>query len=90
MLQGTWLGPYVNIILIDDLNTIVVSIRLIDDLHLTVIVDQLHSSRMQFATNQLSQWSHPNFMDINTKNTNEMLLGPIVKIPPPFSLKLML
>ena len=38
---------------------------------------------MQLAADQVAEWSHLNFMNINTKKTKEMLLGPVLKNPPP-------
>jgi hypothetical protein len=53
MSQRTWLGSYVNTILTDDLSTILVSFKLVDDLILTVIIDQSHTSRAQFAADRV-------------------------------------
>jgi len=38
---------------------------------------------MQHELDELNSWSQTNFMNINTKKTKEMLLGTIVKNPPP-------
>jgi hypothetical protein len=38
---------------------------------------------MQLAMNQLAAWSQLNKMNINTKKTKEMLLGPVLPNPPP-------
>jgi len=38
---------------------------------------------MQSEIDNLHSWSSANFMNINTKKTKEMLLGPIQKIQPP-------
>jgi hypothetical protein len=79
MPQGTWLGPYVFIILNDDLNTIMASFKFVDCATLSEIIDHSHTSRMQFAGDPISQWFHLNFMNINTKKMTEMLLGSILK-----------
>jgi hypothetical protein len=83
MPQGTWFGPYVFLILIDDLNTIMATFKFVDDVTLTEIIEQSNLSQMQLAADQIAGWSHLNFMNINTKKTKEMLLGPVSKNPPP-------
>jgi hypothetical protein len=55
MPQGTLLGPYVFLILIDYLNTIMASFEFVDDVALTEIIKQSHTSHMQFADDQMSQ-----------------------------------
>jgi len=82
MPQGTWFGPYVFIILIDDLNTIMATFKFVDDVTVTEHIDRSNISQMQLAADEIADWSHRNFMNINTKKTKEMLLDPIVKTPP--------
>jgi hypothetical protein len=82
MPQGTWLGAYVFLILINDLNTIMPSLKFIDDVTLTEVIDKSNVSLMQHAADQLAHWSHLNFMNINTRKTKEMLLGPVLQHPP--------
>jgi hypothetical protein len=56
MPQGTWFGPYVFLILIDDLHTIIDTFKFVDDVTLTeVVVKQPADSRMQLAINQLAE-----------------------------------
>lgn len=83
MPQGTWFGPYVFLILINDLNTIMATFKFVDDVTLTELIDQSNISRMQLAADQIADWSHRNFMNINTKKTKEMLFGRITANPPP-------
>ena len=83
MPQGTWFGPNVFLILINDLKTIMDTFKFVDDVTVTEIVSQSNSSRMQSAADQLAEWSYLNFMNINTKKTKEMLFGPILQNPPP-------
>jgi hypothetical protein len=82
MPQGTWLGPYVFLILIDDLRTIMPTVKFVDDVTVTEIINLHSSSQMQTAADQISEWSQRNLMNINVKKTKEMLLGPILKNPP--------
>ena len=83
MPQGTWFGPYVFLILIDDLNTIMATFKFVDDVTLTELIGQSNISRMQLAADQVADWSRRNFMNINTKKTKEMLFGRITENPPP-------
>jgi hypothetical protein len=83
MPQGTWLGPYVFLILINDLNTIMATFKFVDDVTLTEIIDQSNTSQMQLAADQIAKWSHQNLMIVNTKKTKEMLIGRVAENPPP-------
>ena len=83
MPQGTWLGPYVFLIIINDLTTMMATFKFVDDVTLTEIVDQSNTSQMQLAADQIAEWSNNNFMNINNKKTKEMLIGRIAKNPPP-------
>jgi Reverse transcriptase (RNA-dependent DNA polymerase) len=65
MPQGTWLGPYVFLILLNDLNTNMASFKFFDDVTLTEIINQSDISSMQLAADQVAEWSHLNFMNIN-------------------------
>ena len=75
MPQGTWFGPFVFLILIDDLSTIMATFKFVDDVTLTEITDQSNMSQMQLAADQVATWSHHNFMNINTKKTKECYLA---------------
>jgi hypothetical protein len=84
MPQGTWFGPYVFLILIDDLHIIIDTFKFVDDVTLTEVVDkQPADSRMQLAMNQLVEWSQLNKLNINIKKTKEMFMGPVLSNPPP-------
>jgi hypothetical protein len=56
MPQGTFLGPYVFLVLINDLVTSVATFKFVDDVTLTEIVET-HSTQMQSAVNQVIKWS---------------------------------
>ena len=77
MPQGTWFGPYVFLLLIDDLQPMLDTFKFVDDVTMIEIVEQSANSQMQIATDQIAAWSRLNFMNINAKKTKEMLLGPI-------------
>jgi hypothetical protein len=57
--------------------------KFVDDVIVTETIDQSNISRMQSAADRLPEWSYLNFMNINTKKTEEMLFGPILQSPPP-------
>ena len=58
--------------------------KFVDDVTLTeVVVKQPANSRMQLAINQLAEWSQLNKLNSNTKNTKEMLMGPVLSNPQP-------
>jgi hypothetical protein len=82
MPQGTWLGPYVFLILINDLSSMMDIHKFVDDCTLSEIIAKHGTSEMQSAMDSLARWSESNLMNINIKKTKEMLLGSIGKTPP--------
>ena len=80
MPQGTWLGPYVFLSLINDLESLMELHKFVDDCTLSEVVPKLGDSTMQDEIDKLNNWSATNFMNINTKKTKEMLLGSVQKI----------
>jgi hypothetical protein len=60
MPQGTWLGPYVFLIVINDLTTMMATFKFVDDVTLAEIVDQSNTSQMQLAADQIAEWSNNN------------------------------
>jgi hypothetical protein len=83
MPQGSWFGPYVFLMLIDDLQTTLETFKFVDDVTLCEVITDYSSSQMQAAACQLVAWSNTNLMNINTKKTKEMMLGSILSNPPP-------
>lgn len=82
MPQGTWLGPYVFLVLINDLTSTIPLHKFIDDVTATEIIDQGASSHMQSVVDQIKAWSSSNFMIVNQKKTKEMIIGAIQHDPP--------
>jgi hypothetical protein len=58
--------------------------KFVDDVTISEVVDQ-STSHMQLAAQQLAEWSKKNLMNINTKKTKEMMLGPALLNPPPLT-----
>ena len=83
MPQGTWLGPYVFLTLINDLTSAMELHKFVDDCTLSEIISKQETSTMQYEMDSLANWSERNHMNINIKKTKEMLLGSIAKYPPP-------
>jgi hypothetical protein len=71
---GNMAGPYVFLMLIGDLQTMMTAYKFVDDVTISEVVDQ-STSHMQLAAQQLAEWSKKNLMNINTKKTKEMMLG---------------
>jgi len=83
MPQGTWLGPYVFLTLINDLTSMTELHKFVDDCTLSEIISKHEISTMQHEMDSLAKWSESNHMNINIKKTKEMLLGSIANNPPP-------
>jgi hypothetical protein len=79
MPQGTWLGPYVFLSLINDLESLMELHKFIDDCTLSEVLPKFNYSTMQTEIDKLNNWSSLNFMNVNTIKTKEMLLGPVRK-----------
>jgi DNA-binding MltR family transcriptional regulator len=75
MPQGTWFGPYVFIMLIDDLRFSMDTYKFVDDVTLTEVITSHADSQMQHALNQVAAWSQLYFMNINSNKTKEMVFG---------------
>ena len=75
MPQGSWLGPLIFIILIDDLCPSVLTHKYLDDTTLTEIILRDTASEMQHVADAMMDWSEANHMNANVKKTKEMVLG---------------
>ena len=82
MPQGTWLGLYIFLILINDLTATIQLDKFVDDVTLTERLIPDEPSNMQQELSRLQAWSNANLMNVNSKKTKEMLLGPIIKSHP--------
>lgn len=80
--QGSWLGPLVFLILIDNLRPDLLTHKFVDDTTLSEVVGKRQVSQMQSAVDELINWSVANKMNINTRKTKEMVLGPLSRNPP--------
>jgi hypothetical protein len=75
MPQGTWLGLYIFIILINDLILNVPSHKYVDDVTISEVLERDEKSRMPNILKDLIEWSKENLMNINCKKTKEMFIG---------------
>ena len=74
MPQGSWLGPFSFIVLIDGLRPSCPTHKYVDDTTLTEILSRNHSSCMDVYLSELRQWSVANNMLINEHKTKEMII----------------
>jgi len=81
MPQGSYLGPLIFILLINDLRSWLHMHKFIDDTTLSEIIPKGSDSDMQRALDAVLEWSHMNYMNINCKKTKEMVLGSFSKAP---------
>jgi len=77
MPQGTYLGPYVFLTMIDDLKSPLEMHTFFDDCTLSEIIKKSGTSIMQQEIDSVDSWSSLNHMVINVKKTKEMLIGSI-------------
>ena len=83
MAQGTWLGPLTFDILIDGLRLDCLVHKFVDDTTASEILKRNQISNMVNIIKQLVDWSELNKMNINFKKTKEIILGTLIKNPPP-------
>ena len=85
MPQGSWLGPLIFIIYIDDLHPSCTTHKFMDDVTLTEVItkgsDSADNNMFQYISH-LQLWSKNNSMRLNFKKTKEMILGSVQKNPP--------
>ena len=83
MPQGTWLGVYIFLTLINDLKSTFNLHKFVDDCTLSEILPRSAVSSMQPEIDDLNKWSNDNYMNINISKTKEMLIGHIKQAMPP-------
>jgi len=74
MPRGTWLGLYIFLIHINDLQTTLPAFKFIDDVTVIEVMDSITSSQMQTSVDEIVKWSTDNHMNINTSKTKEMII----------------
>jgi len=72
---GSWLGPLIFTILIDDLRPGLLTHKYVDDTTVTETIEKGTVSEMQHAVDTLLEWSELNHININTKKTKKMVIG---------------
>ena len=82
MPQGTWLGLYIFLILINDLQSTIPLHKYVDDVTASEVLRTGQPSTMQSIINDVANWSNSNLMNLNARKTKEMLVGTILKNPP--------
>ena len=69
MSHGSWLGPLIFIIFIDDLRLKWLMHKYLDDTTISEIIMKDNVSEMQLAVDALIEWSGLNRMNINSTKT---------------------
>jgi Reverse transcriptase (RNA-dependent DNA polymerase) len=72
MPQGSYYGPYVFLIMINELTTNVPLIKFVDDVTAVEIISPGACSHMQTVLDQITHWSDANFIEINSKKSKHM------------------
>jgi hypothetical protein len=79
MPQGSFFGPYVFLILMNDLTANVPLIKFFDDVTAVECVTNDAYSQMQTVSDQIADWSYRNFMSVNSRQSKEMVFGSLRK-----------
>ena len=75
MPQGTWLGPYIFLVHINDLQTTHHTFKFIDDVTVLQVIDKFDGSQMQTSVDMIAKWSFDNYMNMNTSKTKDMIIN---------------
>jgi ribonuclease P/MRP protein subunit RPP40 len=67
--QGSWLGPLIFILFVNDLKSDELLHKYIDDLTISEIFNKNEGSKMNNVLNEIQQWSARNFLNINASKT---------------------
>ena len=79
--QGTKLGVFLFLLMINDLHTDIPTFKYVDDTTIFSITNNANSPQLQQAMDTIIEWSGQNKMKINAKKTKEMLIS-FQKEPP--------
>ena len=82
MPQGSFLGPLIFIVLIDDLAAPCLIHKFVDDTTLSEVLNKNQNSLMPDYFQEILDWSSSNLMNINFNKTKEMILGSLKNDPP--------
>jgi len=83
MPQGSYLGPLTFVILTDALQPGCMTHKYVDDTTMTEVLGRSAASSMQSFVDQLVQQATDAGMIVNGRKTKELLIGPVLKNPPP-------
>ena len=83
MPQGSYLGPLTFIILIDALRPGCLTHKYVDDTTMTEFMSRSVVSSMQSFVDELVQQATDAGMTVNDRKTRELLIGSVIKDPPP-------
>jgi len=83
MPQGSYLGPLTFVMLTDKLQSSCMTHKFVDDTTLSEIVAKFTTICMQECCNELVEQSQEARMIVNGRKMKEMIIGPILKDPPP-------
>jgi len=83
MPQGSHLGPLTFVILINALQPGCLTHKYVDDTTMTEVPGRSAVSSMQSFVDELVQQATDASMIVNGRKTKELLIGPVLKDPPP-------
>ena len=70
--QGTKLGPWLFILMINDLKTRLDEVKFVDDLTVYETVTRFGSSDIQHAVSEIEEWSESNLFRLNENKCKEL------------------
>ena len=73
MPQGSYLGPLIFLVLINDLTAGCLLHKFMDDTTLSIIIPKRTDSNMDCLLNEVVNWSCDNFMNINWYKMKEIV-----------------
>jgi hypothetical protein len=70
---GSWLGPIIFILFVNDLKSDELLHNYIDDLTISEIFNKNEGSKMNNVLSEIQQWSARNYLNINASKTKDIL-----------------